>query len=110
MAVSICLDKLATSRKTQRRILILVFYNAKKAYLKYVSLKLYHIENSQTVGSVDQDEVAHNEPPHLTLYCLQTQLFSILVLFGLRVNENRNTQIICDFFVTVFTSNYTLYT
>ena len=39
--------------------------------------RLYHIENSK---SVDMDEVAHHEPPHQDLHCLQIQLFSSLVL------------------------------
>ena len=30
-------------------------------------------------NSVDPDEAAHYEPPHLDLYCLQVQLFSVLV-------------------------------
>ena len=29
---------------------------------------------------VDLDEVAHNEPPHQDLCCLQFQLFSLLIL------------------------------
>ena len=29
-------------------------------------------------NSVDPDEVAHNEPPHLDLHCLQIQIFSFL--------------------------------
>ena len=31
-------------------------------------------------NSVDLDEVAHHEPPHQDLRCLQIQLFSSLVL------------------------------
>ena len=31
-------------------------------------------------NSVDRNEVAHNEPPHRDLHCLQFQLFSSLVL------------------------------
>ena len=31
-------------------------------------------------NSVDLDEVAHYEPPHQDLLCLQLQLFSFLVL------------------------------
>ena len=31
-------------------------------------------------NSVDSEEVAHYEPPHLNLLCLQIQLFSFLVL------------------------------
>ena len=34
----------------------------------------------QRANSVDMDEVAHNEPPHQNLRCLQIQLFSSLVL------------------------------
>ena len=33
---------------------------------------------------MDLDEVAHNEPPHQDLRCLQIQLFSSLVLKELR--------------------------
>ena len=42
-----------------------------------VKSKLYYIENS---NSVDLDEVAHYEPPHQDLHCLQIQLFSSLVV------------------------------
>ena len=31
-------------------------------------------------NSVDLDEVAHNEPPHQDLRCMQIQLFSSLVV------------------------------
>ena len=31
-------------------------------------------------NSVDPDEVAHDEPPHQDLHCLQIQLFSSLVV------------------------------
>ena len=34
----------------------------------------------QRANSVDLDEVAHDEPPHQDLRCLQIQLFSSLVL------------------------------
>ena len=37
---------------------------------------------------VDLDEVAHDEPPHQDLLCLQIQLFSSLVLKELNVNRN----------------------
>ena len=48
---------------------------------KNIKSKLHHIENSKTkANSVDLDEVAHNEPPHQGLHCLQIQLFSSLVL------------------------------
>ena len=39
------------------------------------------IENSKTRGqTVDLDEVAHDEPPHQDLHCLQIQLNSSLVV------------------------------
>ena len=42
-----------------------------------VSSKPNYIEHSKTrANNVDQDEVAHHEPPHQDLHCLQTQLFS----------------------------------
>ena len=31
-------------------------------------------ENSEFANSVDHDEVAHDEPPHLDLYCLPSSL------------------------------------
>ena len=43
-------------------------------FSKNVTSKLCHIENSKTrerANSVDLDEVAHNEPPHQDLCCLQ---------------------------------------
>ena len=42
---------------------------------KFMSAKfqlMFHIEKA---NSVDPDEVAHNEPPHLDLHCWQIQLF-----------------------------------
>ena len=36
---------------------------------------------TEKVNSVDPDEVAHYEPPHLDLHCFQIQLFSFLMLF-----------------------------
>ena len=36
-------------------------------------------------NSVDLDVVAHNEPPHQDLSCLQIQLFSSLVLIELKI-------------------------
>ena len=40
---------------------------------KFLSSKVYHIENANTGGpnSVGPDEVAHYEPPHHDLHCLQ---------------------------------------
>ena len=47
---------------------------------KNVKSKLYPIENSKMrANSVDLDEVAHYEPPHQDLRCLQIQLFLSLV-------------------------------
>ena len=45
---------------------------------KDVSSKLYPTVISKQ-NSVDPDEVAHYEPPHLYLHCLQIQLLSFLV-------------------------------
>ena len=46
---------------------------------------LFHIENSDwRANSVDLDEVAHYEPPHQDLCCLQIQLFSSLLLKELK--------------------------
>ena len=42
----------------------------------YITLRIQRLEGN----SVDLDEVAHNEPPHHYLRCLQIQLFSSLVL------------------------------
>ena len=50
-------------------------------FQKNVKSKLYRIENLKTRGqTVDLDEVAHYEPPHQDLYCLQIQLFLSMVL------------------------------
>ena len=38
----------------------------------------------ERANSLDLDEVAHDEPPHQDLRCLQIQLFSTLVLKGLK--------------------------
>ena len=47
--------------------------------------KVHHIDNSKTRGqTVDLDEVAHYEPPHQDLRCLQIQLFSPLAVKELR--------------------------
>ena len=42
--------------------------------------KLCHVKNSKTImaNSVGPDEVAHDEPPHLDLSCLQIPQFYIL--------------------------------
>ena len=43
--------------------------------------QLYHSEfKDQKANSVDLNEVAHHEPPHQDLRCLQIQLFASLVL------------------------------
>ena len=43
--------------------------------------------NDKRANSVDLDEVAHHEPPHQDLHCLQIQLFSSLVLKELRISD-----------------------
>ena len=48
---------------------------------KMLFCQLYHVENSKTsANSVDPDEVAHYEPPHLNLRSLQIQQFLSLEL------------------------------
>ena len=42
----------------------------------YIILRIQRLE----ANSVDLDEVAHYEPPHIDLCCLHIQLFSSLVL------------------------------
>ena len=46
----------------------------------YILLRIQRLEGN----SVDLDEVAHYEPPHKVLRCLQIQLFSLLVVKELR--------------------------
>ena len=54
-------------------------------FKKNVKSLLFHIENSDwRANSVDLDEVAHYEPPHQDLCCLQIQLFSSLLLKELK--------------------------
>ena len=47
----------------------------------YIILRIQRLEGKQ----LDLDEVAHYEPPHQDLRCLQIQLFSSLVLKELRL-------------------------
>ena len=49
---------------------------------KNVRFKLYHTDKikDRRANSVALDEVAHYEPPHQDLCCLQTELLSSLVL------------------------------
>ena len=42
----------------------------------YVMLRI----KDKNESSVDPDKMAHNEPPHLDLHCLQSQPFSVLTL------------------------------
>ena len=46
----------------------------------YILLRIQRLEGN----SVDLDEVAHYEPPHQDLHCLQIQLFLSLVVKELR--------------------------
>ena len=68
-----------TTKKQMTKFLSAKFSKKKK---KIVKSKLYHIENSKTrwANSVHLDEVAHNEPPHQDLRCVQIQLYVSLVL------------------------------
>ena len=44
-------------------------------HIKYVlTLKLPETKGAEFANSVDLDEVAHNEPPHLDLHCLPSSL------------------------------------
>ena len=60
--------------------------------IKNVSSKLYGYFKDKKANSVDSDEVAHYEAPHLEILCLQSQLnvfyFSLLlnntILLGLK--------------------------
>ena len=64
--------QLFNAQKTDDKIFICTFSNN-------VRSKLYHhIENSKTRGQTD--EVAHDEPPHQDLRCLQIQQFSSLLV------------------------------
>ena len=60
-----------------------------------VKSKRYHIENSKRANKVDLDEVAHSEPPHQDLHCLQIQLFLSLVVKELK-NFNVNVEAEAD--------------
>ena len=43
-------------------------------------MSLYWKFKDKWANSVDPDEVAHNEPPHLDLYCLQLDPHCLLIL------------------------------
>ena len=43
---------------------------------------IYQEFQDHSANSVDQDEVAHYELPHLGLHCSQIQLFSVLGAFS----------------------------
>ena len=46
-------------------------------------------------NSVDLDEMAHFEPPHQDLCCLQMQLFSSLVLKEVSIHSKR-VALVCN--------------
>ena len=49
---------------------------------KYFATTLSFCElKDQKANSVDSDEVAHYEPPHLDLHCLQIKIFSLILVF-----------------------------
>ena len=50
-------------------MLISDYSQARKSY--FGTLQLPEIKIAEFANSVDLDEVAHDEPPHLDLYCLQ---------------------------------------
>ena len=49
------------------------------------------------IQSVDLDEVAHNEPPHQDLRCLQIQLFSSLILKELIPGSKQVTEVVLPY-------------
>ena len=65
------------------------YFTTKKQTTKFSSANFQKMLSSsyiilrfqdQRANSVDLDEVAHDEPPHQDLRCLQTQLFSSLIV------------------------------
>ena len=46
-------------------------YSLMKRYRKYLTL-IIGDETAEFANSVDLDEVAHKEPPHLDLHCLSS--------------------------------------
>ena len=49
----------------------------------FVQAIIYWDFKDQRANSVDPDEAAHYELPHLDLHCLQIEIFSVLVLYDL---------------------------
>ena len=61
------------------------FMSARLNKFFFPSYIILRIKKINRANSVDPDEVAHNEPPHLDLRCLQIQLFKFFdALRGLR--------------------------
>ena len=73
-------DKIKKIKMSSAAIFCLALHHKRQQNLKNVLFK--HYKEYRAV-SVDSDEVAHDEPPHLNLHCLQIQLFSYLELKGL---------------------------
>ena len=54
----------------------------------------YIILRIRLANSVDTEEVAHYEPPHLDLHCLKINLFHFLTLTCIAL---RKAKIVCNF-------------
>ena len=73
-------NKIFTCQKNDK---ILKFSFAKFHKNFHPSHVIFRIQR-QRANSVDLDEMAHDEPPHQDLHCLQVYLFSSLVIKELR--------------------------
>ena len=72
--VLVCVNSLTTEKHTTK--FSSANFSKKKLNPCYFIMRIQR----QRANSVDLDEVAHYEPPHQDLHCLQMQLFSSLVL------------------------------
>ena len=59
----------------------------------YIKLRIQTLR----ANSVDLDEVAHYEPPHQDLRCLQIQLFSSLVFHELTLKARKQDTVNAEF-------------
>ena len=73
-SLAFCCSGSLTTKKQMTKLSSANFQ--KKLSPRYIILRIQRLEGN----SVDLDEVAHYEPPHQDLQCLQIQLFSSLVL------------------------------
>ena len=84
--ISLLLNSL-TTKKADDKIFVCKFKKKKKKKKNHPVNIIFRIQRLRT-NCVDLDEVAHYEPPHQDLRCLQIQLFSSLVLKELIIIEN----------------------